>query len=182
MSHIAGDNDGEVTYKVPTMNIITGPVIAFTGVRKPFGWCSNMSPHPIVVDGAVWKTAEALFQALRFNDHAIQEEIRRERSPMSAKWIANAALKAHKEAVVVVPRSEDDIDNMRIVLAFKFRQHADIRRELRATGDAIIVEDTTRRANESGLYWGARQLADGTWEGNNQLGKLLMELRDSYKR
>lgn len=43
-------------------------VIAFTKVSLPFGWMSNMSPHPIVHHSCEWPTAEHLFQALRFRD------------------------------------------------------------------------------------------------------------------
>ena len=42
------------------------------------------------------------FQALRFEDEAIQEEIRSRKSPMAAKFVA----KRNKAQMVVVPRSE----------------------------------------------------------------------------
>lgn len=52
-------------------------VITFTKVALPYGWLGNMSPHPIVVAGKTWKTAESLFQALRFaEDDPVREEIR----------------------------------------------------------------------------------------------------------
>jgi hypothetical protein len=47
---------------------------------------------------------------------------------------------------------------------------------LLATGDAAIVERSSKDR-----YWGAVESADGTLEGQNVLGRLLMELRDELK-
>jgi len=52
--------------------------IAFKKVREAYGWMSNMSPHPI----QTWRTAEALFQALRFDDITVKLAIHNEKSPM----------------------------------------------------------------------------------------------------
>ena len=46
--------------------------ISFTKVSLPFGWLGNMSPFPILYEGKEWKTTEALFQALRFDDESIK--------------------------------------------------------------------------------------------------------------
>lgn len=53
-------------------------VIAFTKVNLPYGWLSNMSPHPLDF-GGTWRTSEALFQSLRFSDNDIKELIRAEK-------------------------------------------------------------------------------------------------------
>lgn len=60
-------------------------IISFTKTSLPNGFLGNMFPSPIEYDGKVWKTAEAIFQALRFDDDEIRELIRAERSPMFAK-------------------------------------------------------------------------------------------------
>lgn len=57
-------------------------VIGFTKVKLPYGWLGNMSPYPIEFGGKIYKTSEALFQALRFNDEEIQEIIISEKSPI----------------------------------------------------------------------------------------------------
>ena len=62
--------------------------ITFTKVKLPFGWLGNMAAFPIVHLGVKWRTAEALFQALRFEDQAIKEEIRLCSNPLKAKRIA----------------------------------------------------------------------------------------------
>ena len=68
------------------------PIIAFTKVALPFGWLGNMAPYPVTYGGKAWRTTEALFQALRFEDESIREAIRQEKSPMAAKLVA----KRHK--------------------------------------------------------------------------------------
>ena len=60
-------------------------MIKFTKVSLPYGWLGNMAPFPVMYKGKKWLTIEALFQALRFEDEKIIEEIRLEKSPMGAK-------------------------------------------------------------------------------------------------
>jgi predicted NAD-dependent protein-ADP-ribosyltransferase YbiA (DUF1768 family) len=50
-------------------------IITFTKVNLPFGWMGNMSPYPINYMDKTWRTTEALFQALRFNEEEIQEAL-----------------------------------------------------------------------------------------------------------
>jgi ribA/ribD-fused uncharacterized protein len=140
-------------------------------VREPFGILGNMSPHRVEYAGQVWRTSEALFQALRFADgHPVRELIRAERNPMQAKWCA----KAHVSEMGVSPMSEADLENMRTVLRVKHAQHADVRKVLESTGELLIVEDSTNRQRGSGLFWGA---ARPEWTGKNWLGRLWMDLR-----
>ncbi len=144
-------------------------------VRDPFGYLGNMSPHPVSYHGAggEFLTAEALFQALRFpRDAQIREEIRMARSPMAAKMHA----KKNVAGMHVVPRSAQDLENMRFVLALKVARHAEVKSGLLLTGDRHIVEDCTARQTASGLYWGAA-LRDRGWFGLNMLGVLWMEIR-----
>jgi hypothetical protein len=68
-------------------------------------------PFPVKCDGKSWRTPEALFQALRFDDDAIREEIRAITSSMGTKFVA----KREKAKMVVVPQSEQDVANMEMV-------------------------------------------------------------------
>ena len=152
-------------------------VIGFTKVALPYGWLGNMSPFPLEFGGKQWRTSEALFQALRFKDQAIQELIREEKSPMGAKFI----MKAHKEHMTIEPHSKKDVMNMKMCLKLKLRQHPSLVEELINTGDKIIIEDVTARGDNGGnLFWGA-MLVDGEWVGDNTLGKLWMDLRKEYQ-
>lgn len=151
----------------------TKTVIPFTKSKLPYGWCGNMSPYPVTYDGKMWRTTEALFQALRFDDEKIQEEIRECKSPMIAKLTA----KKYVEQMVIVPMGKTDVDNMRLMLRIKTEQHPELLEALKMTKDATIVEDCTSRGKGgSNLFWGA-VLEDDVWVGKNIVGRLWMELR-----
>lgn len=148
-------------------------VIPFTKVALPYGWLGNMSPFQVEYDGKVWRTTEALFQALRFSDESIRELIREQKSPMSAKMIA----RKHREFATVTPLGQEDVQNMLTCLNLKLENNPSLIEELIKTEDSIIVEDVTARGNRgSNLFWGARY--DGTdWSGQNVLGELWMQIR-----
>ncbi len=147
-------------------------MILIRKVKEEFGWLGNMSPYPVKHEGKTYRTTEALFQALRFDDDEIIETIREQKSPMSAKMIA----KKHRDHMVVLPMSETDLDNMRLILRLKLLQHPSLRSDLLATGEEQIVEDCTKRPRGSGLFWGAAN-RECEWVGENWLGRLWMELR-----
>lgn len=157
-------------------------VISFTKVSLPYGWLGNMSPYPINFNGKVWRTSEALFQALRFKDEEIQELIRNEKSPMGAKMI----MKSKTEYIILEKHGTKDLLNMKMCIKLKLVQHPNLVKELIDTGDKIIIEDVTKRGSSGGnLFWGAMLVEneDGFhWVGNNALGKLWMEIRETYKK
>ena len=151
--------------------------ISFTKVKLEHGWLGNMAAYPLHYAGQEWPTNEHLFQALRFNDEATREAIRTHKSPMVAKFYA----KKHKDKMAVVPQSDVDLVNMMFCLRLKIDQHPDLGTLLLLTGDEIIIEDCTSRQHGSGLFWGAGKQADGSWKGENVLGKLWMTVRNELK-
>lgn len=157
-------------------------VVSFTKVALPNGWLGNMSPFPIEFNGKIWRTSEALFQALRFKDEEIQEQIRLEKSPMGAKMV----MKSHSESIILEKHGKKDLMNMKMCLKLKLAQHPSLVDLLLATGDAIIIEDVTKRGDSGGnLFWGAMEVENEEgfhWVGNNALGKLWMEIRASYNK
>jgi len=147
--------------------------VTFTKVSLPNGWLGNMSPYPVRYAGLEWRTTEHLFQALRFDDPAIREEIRGEKSPFAAKLLA----KRHEDEMLVEPTSPADLANMELCLRLKLDQHPDLKDLLVATGDEVIVEDVTSRASGGRhLFWGMTFRENG-WVGENRLGRLWMRLR-----
>lgn len=161
-------------------------IIAFTKVSMPYGWLGNMSPHPVrfgveygfpypatILEGSSFRTAEAAFQVSRLPlDHPARETIMAAKSPFAAKL----AVKPFRKDFVIEPCSEDDVYNMRLVLMAKLACNPELVRELRATGDATIVEDCTKRPGANGLFWGAASI-NGGWKGKNMLGLLWMDIR-----
>lgn len=141
--------------------------IKFYRVSDEYGCFSNFSPHPFELGGKVWLTSEHYFQAQKFLDDKIQEEIRREKSPMIAARMGrdrNKPLRPDWETV------KDEI--MMHAVRAKFTQHADIRATLLSTGNANLIEHT---ANDR--YW-----ADGgDGSGRNRLGELLMQIREEFR-
>ena len=153
-------------------------IIAFTKVKLPHGWLGNMSPFPIEHDGKTWRTTEALFQALRFEDEEIRELIREQKSPMAAKMMA----KKHRESMTIQPLSDEDYGNMALCLILKLKHHPNLIDDLLETGNSIIIEDVTSRGSRgSNLYWGAMLNENGDWIGENKLGRSWMYLRELYQ-
>ena len=151
--------------------------ITFTKVKLPNGWLGNMSGHAVEYNGKTWRTAEALFQALRFDNDEVREAIGAQHSPMGAKLIA----KRHADKMTVVPMSAQDLANMELVLRLKLDQHPDLKDALLATGQETIIEDITNRpAGGRHAFWGMA-LVDGIWRGENTLGKLWMKLREELR-
>jgi len=149
-------------------------IIAFTKVKLPYGWMGNMAPRPVEHDGKRWEHTEGLFQALRFDDEEIREKIRAEKNPMMAKEIS----KEHASKMVVKPSSEQDVENMKLVVQLKLDFHQELRDALKLTGDKWIVEDTTNRIGGRHQFWGAaKDEQTGYWRGDNVLGEIWMEAR-----
>lgn len=123
----------------------------------PFGALSNMSAHPIEFDGARWPRAEQAFQAQRFApDDPIRDELRSTANPMAAKIKAKQAA----DRMVYAPRSETDLMVMVSIIRAKHSQHAAVRDVLESTRGRNIIEDCSRRASESGLFWGCRRVVN----------------------
>lgn len=142
-------------------------IIHFYSTKDEYGCFSNFSPHPIELKGKTWPTSEHYFQAQKFAGTPDEEEIRDTPSP------SIAARKGRSRKRPLRPDWEqvkDDI--MREAVLAKFEQHEDLRAVLLSTGDAQIVEKTTRD-----YYWGCG--TKGT--GKNMLGVILMEVRETLR-
>jgi ribA/ribD-fused uncharacterized protein len=165
-----GEVPTKTTWRHVSWSMVT---IAFRRVSEKYGWLGNMYACRLVYQGRQYRTAEALFQAVRFSDEGIREEIRACPSPMRAKWIA----RSHRERMKVAPQSAEDLALMEMVLRLKLSQHPELAARLRATGDALIVEDCTLRDRGSSRFWGAVLDDQDGWVGENHLGRLWMKLR-----
>lgn len=150
-------------------------MITFTKVKLEYGWLGNMSKHKIEYLGATYSSAEALFQALRFNDEQIKEEIRKAKSPMAAKLVA----KKNAMFMDVEPTSPEDVRNMVLVCSLKLVNNSDLIDKLKETGNEIIVEDVTSRQHGRNLFWGAvpSPSRQTIFSGRNILGKIWVYLR-----
>jgi ribA/ribD-fused uncharacterized protein len=138
-------------------------VIHFYSTNGQYGDFSNFAPYPIQLDGQTWPTTEHYFQAQKSMDPDLRKRIRKAPRPHDA-----ARLGRSKE-VDLRPDWERVKDGIMLeALRAKFTQHHHLRELLLATGDARLVEHTSRDS-----YWGDG--GDGT--GKNRLGRLLMQVR-----
>jgi ribA/ribD-fused uncharacterized protein len=142
--------------------------IRFYRADGEYGFLSNFALYPITLDGKEWSTSEHYFQARKFLDEMLQEEIRSASTPGEAARLGRdraRPLRADWELV------KDDV--MYEVVLAKFSQHPDLRERLLSTGDAYLVEHT-----EKDGYWGD----GGDGSGKNRLGSILMRVREELRR
>jgi len=146
----------------------------FRKTDERFGGLSNMAGgYPLVVNGIRILTSEALYQACRFpHQPELQKAIIAERSPMTAKMKS----KPHRKD------SRQDWDAVRVpimkwCIRIKLAQNwSKFYQLLESTNEKPIVEYSRKDA-----YWGAKSTEDGHLEGENVLGRLLMELRSKMR-
>lgn len=142
----------------------------FRKTDERFGGLSNMAGgYPLSVNGIRILTSEALYQACRFpHKPDVQRAIIAERSPMTAKMKSKPHRKDSREDWDIIR-----VPVMKWCLRIKLAQNWDkFSALLDSTGDMPIVEHSRKDP-----YWGAKMTDDGVLEGENVLGRLLMELR-----
>jgi ribA/ribD-fused uncharacterized protein len=145
--------------------------IYFYSTREnPYGCFSNFSQHGFELDGFWWATSEHYFQAQKFvdTDRSWFDKIREVKTPKEAAKMGrdrSHPLRTDWERV------KDEI--MQQAVLQKFRNHADIREILLATGDEVIVENSP-----IDYYWGCGK--DGS--GKNRLGEILMTVREILRQ
>jgi len=141
--------------------------IEFYGASGEYGFMSNFAPYPIQLKGKMWPTSEHYFQAQKFAGTDWEQRVRKATKPMIAARIGRdrkGPLRRDWEKV------KDHI--MRDAVHAKFEQHPELRAQLLATGDALLVEHTAHDA-----YWGD----GGDGRGKNMLGRILMEVREHLR-
>jgi len=119
-------------------------------------------------DNYVYSSSENLYQALKLNI-IYKREIIAEVGPRESKRML------YRKDYRLICRTDWDsvkIEAMKLSLELKFHQHADLLEKLLATGNEYLEE----RNDWNDKFWGTY---NGV--GENNLGKLLMELRSAYK-
>jgi N-glycosidase YbiA len=126
-------------------------------------YLSNFAPYGIEIEGQWYPTVEHFYQASKFLDPTLSEQVRAARTPKDAKR------RSRSQTEAVRPDWEDVKEEIMLTaLRAKFQRHDDIRARLLATGTEELVENSRRD-----FYWGCG--ADGS--GQNRLGRLLMQVR-----
>lgn len=157
--------------------------ILFYGADESKGeyrYLSNMSEHPVDIDGEKFPTVEHYFQAMKakiFKDDEIYNKIIKAKTPKAAKALGKKVKNFVKDEW---DAKRDDF--MMTAVRAKFVQHPEIRKKLMETGDKIIGE-----ANARDTYWGIGTGVESDkarfpekWRGKNKLGHILMNLRKNF--
>jgi ribA/ribD-fused uncharacterized protein len=140
--------------------------IRFFKPEGPHGFLSNYFRWPFILGGRRWENVEHCYQAAKFDHNPkLLEAICRHSHPDAAKSFS------HEHAGNCRPDWERvKLQVMRKAVWAKFEQSAFLTRELLATEDAELIEDSP-----SDTFWGLGRSGAGA----NYLGKLFMELRTS---
>jgi ribA/ribD-fused uncharacterized protein len=157
--------------------------------KGEYRFMSNMFVAPFEIDGMTFPTVEHYFQwskAMMFEGKDSETGAKMMKPPRNKEFTEAKSVKALGRKVKEFSAARWDdvkIPIMKKALRAKFvnPKHG-LLEKLLATGDAEIGE-----ANPRDKYWGIGTSADTAdaqnpkkWKGQNQLGKLLMELRNEF--
>lgn len=132
-----------------------------------YRFLSNFYEKTFEYNGVFWKTSEHAFQASKTNIGSEITCIQNAKTPGEAK-------KLGRRATIIHGWNDIRLDVMRDILFSKFEDE-ELKKLLIDTGDAILIEGN----NWNDTFWGVNI---NTGVGTNHLGKLLMEVREHYKK
>ena len=130
--------------------------------RDAYGFLSNFHEAPVSYGGLTYGNAEAAFQAQKCMSHEQKRAFTQMRPAKAKKAGRQVALRPDWEQVKV--------DIMAGIVLAKFSGNEELKWRLLATGDAILEEGNTWHDT----FWGVDAK---TGEGQNHLGRILMEVR-----
>ncbi len=128
-----------------------------------YRFLSNFWPATVIYMGKTYPTVEHAYQAAKFDDPYIREQIGVADSPVRAKKLARTFTPQIREAFHM-----HKIEIMHELLFQKFTKHDQLRHKLLATHPHELVE---------GNWWNDTFWGVCAGKGQNNLGKLLMNIR-----
>lgn len=151
--------------------------ILFYEKGQPFYEFTNFYLAPIQLDGKEWPTTEHYFQAQKFpNNPGIREYIR---TQCTAGRDAFNAARAARNKHALLPTDQWNAIKWEAIyqaVKAKFSQHANLKKLLLDTGDRVLVENAA-----PDTYWGIGINSRTGQAGYNNLGIILMKVRDELK-
>jgi ribA/ribD-fused uncharacterized protein len=142
--------------------------IRFYRACDPYGFLSNLFAEAVEFEGRVFPCAEYAYQFGKPNKVNVAEWLMAAPTPSLCAQAAHALFGWQIRS----DWAQIKVERMRDVLRAKFTQHEYLRKQLLATGDAELIEESTMDA-----FWGIGKKGNG----QNMLGKLLMEVRAELK-
>lgn len=129
---------------------------------------SNLSKHPIELDGETWKSVEHYYQYRKYEktDLEFALRIRQLDSPKEVKKLTL------ENPNYLENWDEIKLETIKKAVYKKFETYPALKNKLLSTGKQELIE-----ANPEDYFWGEGEERTG----KNMRGKILMEIRDSYK-
>lgn len=155
-------SSGEEVGTLSQANVIN----RFNGENK---FLSNFQASTFFYNGKKYATVEHAYQALKTLDPEEHEKVRNAIAPSQAK-------KLGKTLTLREDWDQVKTQTMLELLRLKF-QNAFLRCKLIVTHNAIIIEGNTWHDT----FWGVCNCSKHNGEGQNILGKLLMQVREEVK-
>ena len=150
--------------------------------KGPYKFLDNQAEYPIQINDVKYPTIEHYFQAqkaLEFGDDDIHKQIMKTPSAKAVKALGKKVRNFIKELW-----DSKRIEIMARGIRAKFVQHPELQKQLIDTGSKQIGEADARDS-----FWGigtssSTELSKDPlkWKGQNQLGKILMSLREEFKQ
>ena len=134
--------------------------------ENDYAFLSNFYPSPIKIEGTTYPTVEHFYQSMKAVEMSQVMEIIIAETPGKAKRLG-------AKCKLVKDWDKMKIEVMKMGLKAKFEQHPKLRESLIFTGYRILEEGNYWRDS----FWGIDFITN---EGENHLGILLMELRETY--
>lgn len=145
--------------------------IVIRKVKDQWGILGNFARTPIIINNIIFKSAEQLFQVLKFTECDAVKTVYNANNPkMTAKHLEKTHRRQDWGSMI--------IDAMKFCLVQKYNQSEAFRSALDASKGKYIVEDQSSFNTKQANTWGVK-LIEGEYCGSNLLGRLLMELRDN---
>ena len=136
------------------------------GFQGQYRFLSNFWPAKVHYEGMEYNSVEHAYQAAKTLDKETRLRIRDLRKPGEAKHEGNKVeMRADWEEVKV--------DIMRFLVREKFSMNSKLKEQLLATGDQYLEETN---------HWGDTFWGVCRGRGRNELGRILMEVREELKR
>ena len=134
------------------------------GFKDEYRFLSNFWPVRIVYAGMVYRSVEHAYQASKCKDESDRLKVALAPSPGEAKRLGR------------MMKKRKDWDEVRVDIMYELNkrkyENPELRNMLLATGDAYLEETN----NWYDRFWGVCK-----GEGRNQLGEILMNIRDKIK-
>jgi ribA/ribD-fused uncharacterized protein len=148
---------------------------AIYGFFKEHRFLSNFHVCSIVYEDIEYTSTEAAYQAAKIYYPESKLKTNVERGRIAAMTPSESKKETHMESFKAMIRPDWDnvkLDVMYVINKYKFTQHPELREMLLETGDKYL-EETNWWGD---IFWG---VCNG--EGENQLGMMLMRIRNEIK-